>query len=184
MIVRSLTLAVLMIGLAAPAIAQDSKGLAAPPGPDAEALKAWQSNTTFADACNKKDAAAVAALYADDATRVGPYGTVKGRKNIEKEFAAYFKAGWTNIKTKPDTVYTLGPVQWAYGEWSGTGPGPNGMHEFAGTWSVVAAHVGDGWQTIVDTWNLKTDEKTMALVMPPATATGSTTPPPTTPTKK
>jgi ketosteroid isomerase-like protein len=184
MIVRSLTLAVLMIGLAAPAIAQDSKGLAAPPRPDAEALKAWQSNSAFCDAYNKKDAAALAAMYADDASHVGAFGVVRGRQKIEKEYADWFKAGWTNCNSKVDTVYTQGPVAWAYGEWSATGPGPNGMHEFGGTWSSVAAHVGDGWQTMVDTWNIKTDEKTMAVVMPPATATGSTTPPPTTPTKK
>jgi uncharacterized protein (TIGR02246 family) len=53
---------------------------------------------TYIDRYNHKDAAGVAALYADDGVLVPPTSMVTGKANLEKAWQAAFDAGRTNIR--------------------------------------------------------------------------------------
>jgi ketosteroid isomerase-like protein len=78
----------LAIGFTAPTFAQQKETL------DAQAVKkADPLAGKYDEAENSNDAAAVAALYTEDAVWVTPQGTIFGREAIEKQYAEYFKFG-------------------------------------------------------------------------------------------
>ncbi len=87
-------------------------------------------NKKYNEAINNHDAAALGALYTEDAIFVTDTGPVYGRKAIEKWYEDVFK-GWqpkNNIFTiDPHSVRMLGPDNLTYnGDWSETGKGKNG----------------------------------------------------------
>ena len=64
--------------------------------PDAKSKK-------FDEACDNNDAAAVAALFTEDAVQVTPQGPLFGRGAIEKNFAGMFQQGhYSNHLNKDD----------------------------------------------------------------------------------
>src|SRR5262245_881483 len=66
-----------------------------------EALVAYDKK--YDEAFNNNDAAAVAALYTDDAVQVAPEGLIYGRKAIEKHYADLFqKVHFSNHLITPD----------------------------------------------------------------------------------
>jgi uncharacterized protein (TIGR02246 family) len=127
-------------------------------------------NKKYNEAINNHDAAALGALYTEDAIFVTDTGPVYGRKAIEKWYEDVFK-GWqpkNNIFTiDPHSVRMLGPDNLTYnGDWSETGKGKNGEDvPVKGYCSVVDTREGDVWKIRVLTWN----------ITPPPAATPSPT---------
>lgn len=75
---------------------------------------------------NKKDAAGVAALYAEDGVLVPPGPMVTGKANIEKAWRATFDAGRTGIRYDTQQVQAEGNIVWSTGQFSVMSPEENG----------------------------------------------------------
>ena len=161
-------LAVVLVGLAisfaAPAFAQQKDAAASQI--DEQIVK------KFDEAFNNSDAAAVAALYTEDAVQVTPQGPVFGREAIEKLFTGIFHQGhYSNHLNKddqgsPHMIGTAGDEVWRTGEWSFTVQGKSGDPiKLKGYWSAINVREGDTWKIQMLTFN----------VTPPPAATPSPT---------
>jgi uncharacterized protein (TIGR02246 family) len=111
-------------------------------------------NEAWTAAFNKGDAAALAAMYADDAQVLPPDGeAVKGRKAIE-EFWRKAAEGMGDAKLTTLEVHTMGEIM-AYEIGAVTvktkGATPQ---EVAGKYVVVWKRSGTSWKLAVDIWNL------------------------------
>jgi uncharacterized protein (TIGR02246 family) len=83
------------------------------------------------EAANNNDAAAVAALFTQDAIFVTEAGPLYGRQAIEKQFAEWFKGAHVSnhiIKVDPNSFRVVGTADKiaSNGEWSQTAEPPNG----------------------------------------------------------
>jgi uncharacterized protein (TIGR02246 family) len=115
----------------------------------------------YNEAVNQHDAAALAALYTEDAVFVTDGGPVHGRQAIEQWYAKVFE-GWrpqnhagTFDGNAVHPIGTGGDAIWATGEWSETGQGPNGSPApIRGYWSAVDVREGDGWKIRVMAYNV------------------------------
>jgi uncharacterized protein (TIGR02246 family) len=144
-----LALAALAISFAVPAFAQQKDTV------DPQLLE--QINNTISkkydEAVDNNDAAAVAALYTEDAVFVADTGPIYGREAIEKWYADVFKV-WHpknhTVKRDQDSVHSLvtaGNEAWDHGEWSETGQGQNGEPiQVKGYWSAIDTREGDVWK--------------------------------------
>lgn len=106
---------------------------------------AWQT------AYNAGDAAALAALYSEDAKVMAPgSAAVSGRAAIQAMFAADIARGSKNALT---LVEVLGGGDFAIevGSWVETGA--DGAHKDHGTFLTVHKRVGGDWKIYRDTWN-------------------------------
>ena len=100
----------------------------------------------YDEALNKRDAAAIAALYTPDAVLVTEGPTLQGPDAIEKSLAGAFKAGVIGKHaTEIDQVHVQGNLAWAIGSWSDTGPS-NGSHPMHGNWGGVIVPEGGNWK--------------------------------------
>jgi uncharacterized protein (TIGR02246 family) len=111
----------------------------------------------------KGDAAALAALYTEDAVLVNDTGPVYGRQAIEKYYADmfqtlhYFSHDTTYDPTSPHPIGTDGNGVWENGEWSsaiaprGEDCGP---HQLRGYFASVKVREGDTWKVRMATYNL------------------------------
>ena len=92
----------------------------------AQQIRILASN--FDAAFNKNDAAALAALYKEDAVWNTPHGTFTGRQAIEKAYAKYEFGSWhpSNLVGRVDRVMAVGNDVRAYGTWSETWRDTNG----------------------------------------------------------
>jgi uncharacterized protein (TIGR02246 family) len=113
------------------------------------------------DAFNNGDAAALAALYTEDAVLVTDHGPISGREAIEKHFADLFqKVQFSTHLAKcdqysPRVIGTAGNEIWVTGDWSCTIKGQNfGPVDLKGYWGTVDVREGDDWKIQMDTWNL------------------------------
>jgi ketosteroid isomerase-like protein len=115
----------------------------------------------FDEACDNKDAAAVAALFTEDAVLVNDTGPVYGRKAIEKSFADLFQK-WSvsnhiskRDRYSPHIIGTAGNEAWINGEWSLTLQGQNdGPYHLKGYWSSVDVREGDACKDRMQIWNI------------------------------
>ena len=112
------------------------------------------------EAINNGDAAALAALYTEDAVLVNETGPIYGREAIEKHYARYFQSHhFTNHLGKPDQysphiVGTAGNEVWSNGEWSETIKGQGfGPADRKGYWSMICVREGDTGKKRLDIWN-------------------------------
>ena len=159
-------LAGLAISFAIPAFAQRKEAI------DPQTLAQLDAHgMKYSEACNNNDAAALAALYAEDALFITDRGPVYGRQAIEKWFADNFKAvhpksySWEEAPNSPRIIGTATNIGYftptiirSEGEWSVTLQGKNGEAIPAkGYSSVIYALEGDDWKIQVDAWNLTTD---------------------------
>jgi uncharacterized protein (TIGR02246 family) len=168
-----LTLVGLAISFALPTFAQQTNT------PDPR-LREWlvALDKKHAEPWNKNDAAAVAALFTEDAVYVTDRGPVNGRQAIEKYFADLFqKMHFSNHlitvdQFSPHIIGTAGDEMWATGERSLTIQDQNfGPVEAKGYWGAIKVREGDdNWKIRMLTFNTP----------PPPTATGTATPSPTT----
>ena len=76
----------------------------------------------YANAFNRHDADAVAALFAEDGIRVNGEGEVRGRPAIAKQFAKneFQRWNYTDLLKRIDRVLTVGNRVMAQGIWSAT----------------------------------------------------------------
>ncbi|MGA7882386.1 MAG: nuclear transport factor 2 family protein [Terrimicrobiaceae bacterium] len=109
----------------------------------------------FNEAWNKNDAAALAALYTEDAVFCGGDGSGPhyGRDAIEKHFAEGFKRfHFSNHRVivdqfSPHIIGTTGNEVWAFGEWSMTIQGQNGgPRQMKGYSGNIFVREGDAWK--------------------------------------
>jgi ketosteroid isomerase-like protein len=114
----------------------------------------------YDEAVNNNDAAAIAALYAEDAVFVSTRGIIHGRQAIEKWYADVFQR-WhpKNHIGKPDgaphIIGMAGNEAWVTGEWSETGQGKTGDPvQIKGYWSAIDSREGDDWKIRMLTYNL------------------------------
>ena len=134
--IPGLTVAVLIVMAASPAAVQTTSGLPLP-----ELAKSWQ------DAYNRKDAAAVANLYTEDAIRVVPSGIMRGREAIQRNLEASLNAGGHGIVIKPVADHVDGNSGWSITEWSARTRGQDGAEmPINGFAHVTLVRVGNDWK--------------------------------------
>jgi uncharacterized protein (TIGR02246 family) len=101
------------------------------------------------DAYNKRDAAAAAALFTEDAVFVTPDGMVFGRQAIEKRYAETFQR-WliTDFLSRRERLRlnAIDNAVWSVGEWSGTLQSQAGPVLAWGYWSSIYVREGDAWK--------------------------------------
>jgi ketosteroid isomerase-like protein len=114
----------------------------------------------FDEAFNNGDAAAVAALYTEDAILVPDTGPVYGREAIEKYWAGLFKKFHVSNqadKAAPDSPHTIGTAgneAWSHGQWKVTLQGQDGKpFDLTGNWTEIYRREGDTWKRQLDTFS-------------------------------
>jgi ketosteroid isomerase-like protein len=152
-----LALVGLATGFAVPGLAQQKEP--SPSEQDRQQIDALA--TQYAEAANKHDAAAVAALFTEDGVFVTPEGILSGREAIKKIYRAQFKGGpVSDTSIKGVALHVAGNLAWAAGQWSN-----NTAH---GNWGAVDERDGDTWRIRMLTYN----------VTPSTVATGTPAPSP------
>lgn len=107
--------------------------------------QAWQA------AYNSGNAAALAALYAEDAKLMAPGAeAVTGRAAIQALFAQDIARGSKNALTTVE-VFGGGDFAIAVGGWVETGA--DGAHKDHGSYVTVYKRAGGDWKIYRDTWN-------------------------------
>ena len=116
-------------------------------------------NKKYCEAVNNHDAAAIGAMYTEDAIFVTNTGPLYGRQAIEKFYADVFKGWQPKNHTATIDLHSfrmLGPDYLTNdGDWSETGKGKNGEDvPIKGYWSVIMTRQGDAWKIYTTTANL------------------------------
>ena len=150
-----LALVGLAISFALPIVAQETTT------PDPQLRQQLEAFAKKEDeAFNNNDAAAVAALFVDDAVMVTNRGPIYGREAIEKHLVDLFKhVHFSNHLIKVDQIspHMIGTTDkaWNNGEWSTTVQGQNGSPiEMKGYWSSITVHEGNTWRDQLQTFNI------------------------------
>jgi ketosteroid isomerase-like protein len=143
----------LAIGLTAPTLAQQKDTI--------DSQIAEQVTKKIDEGFNSGDAAAVGALFTEDAVFVTPQGPIFGREAIEKLFEGMFQQGhYSNHLNKddqgsPHTIGTAGNEVWRTGEWSSTLQGKSGGPiQLKGYWGAINVREGDTWKIRMLTFNV------------------------------
>ena len=142
-----LVAASLAVGLAVPALAQEK--VAPCTGPEDACRQLAESIRGYDAAFNKKDAAAVAAFYTEDAVYVTEGPILSGRDAIEKSYVNAFKTD-SNLVLNTQESRIMGDVSVAYGAWNVVSSGRS-LH---GNWVTLYVHTGGAWKMRVDTFNV------------------------------
>jgi uncharacterized protein (TIGR02246 family) len=148
--VSALALALIVV---TPALADDAKTIA------------QQIGDKWIAAYNKKDAAALTALYTADAVLM-PNGVAQpiiGTDNIRKYWEEFVKQPLANAALPVSEANMLNPTSlYSLGTWSADA----GEQHITGTWMSVFVQDGGTWKYRADTWN---------MMPPPAPAAASAT---------
>jgi len=152
---RLFALVGLAISLALPTFAQEKETV------DPKIIEQLDADgKKYDEAINNNDAAAVAALFTEDAVFVTDAGVLYGRQAVEKQHAEWFKGAHASDhigKRDPNSVRIVGTADniASSGEWSQTwqAPGQKPVH-MKGYWSVIDTRVGDAWKICVLTYNV------------------------------
>ena len=113
-------------------------------------------NSTWNDTFNGGDAAAVAALYAEDATLSPGNGqTLVGRAEIENLFKSFIDAGVHNHTIEIIAAHGNGDFAYEVAKWSANGAEQDGAKPtFGGILVNVFRRGDDGkWQSQTHVWN-------------------------------
>jgi ketosteroid isomerase-like protein len=124
------------LAIAMPAVAQQTTERGGEP-PSANVAKQWVA------AYNKRDAAAVAALYSENATEVTPNGIIQGRDAVQKRIEADLQKGGHDLSIAIKQTQTTADTSYSLGEWSIKYEGEQSAH---GYWSVIETREGDAWR--------------------------------------
>jgi uncharacterized protein (TIGR02246 family) len=115
----------------------------------------------YDEAFNNNDAAALGALFTEDAVLATDTGLVYGREAIEKHLADLLqKFRFSDHIGKadqysPHTIGTTGNEMWATGEWSCTVRGESGGPiQSKGYWSAIYVREGNAWKKRMDIYNV------------------------------
>jgi ketosteroid isomerase-like protein len=138
----------LAIGFAVPAFAQQKDTV------DPQIIEQLNALTKkFIEAVDNNDAAAVAALFTEDAVFVTDTGPVYGRDAVEKYWADLFKQFHVSNHVSKDDQYsphiigTAGNEVWRNAQWSSTLQGQSGGPiQLKGYWSAIEVREGDAWK--------------------------------------
>ena len=138
----------LAIGFAVPAFAQQKDTV------DPQIIEQLNALTKkFIEAVDNNDAAAVAALFTEDAVFVTDTGPVYGRDAVEKYWADLFKQFHVSNHVSKDDQYsphiigTAGNEVWRNAQWSSTLQGQSGGPiQLKGYWSAIEVLEGDAWK--------------------------------------
>jgi uncharacterized protein (TIGR02246 family) len=139
---RLCVLAGLAISFAIPAFAQRKEAI------DPQTLAQFDAHRTkYSEAYNNNDAAALAALYAEDALFITDRGPVYGRHAIEKWYADTFRQ-WpiTNFSRDTYGLNVIDTVAWSVEEWWGILHGESGPVLVEGYESAIYFREGDAWK--------------------------------------
>lgn len=119
-----------------------------------QALEA--ANAKFVEAFNRGDAAAVVALYMDDATLLPPNSDmIRGRQGLQDFWSAAMKAGFKDVALTTVEVGGSGDTAYEIGKYS-LAIQPEGQERRAdsGKYLVVWKRQADGWWKLqADIWN-------------------------------
>jgi ketosteroid isomerase-like protein len=139
---------------------------------DAKALAEFGEFTQKRDeALINRDAAALAALFTEDALLVAPDGIFSDRPAIEKRYADTFQRSPSTIFSDPRD-YALRAVDnavWSEGEWSSTLQDEIGIVFVRGYWTAIYVREGDAWKIRL----LTLSEHPRPAATPPHTASPS-----------
>jgi uncharacterized protein (TIGR02246 family) len=127
---------------------------------------------TWVEAAERKDAAAVAALYSDDAVIASPLGeTARGRQAIESLWQTQLPMS-DNLRVNPSTVEAASDMVAEYGTFSQQLTLPGGTpQDVDGEYVVVTRRQNDGdWRIVMHMTFVRMPE---GQAMPAATATGT-----------
>ena len=120
-----------------------------------------QIDKEFDEAFNNGDAAALAALFTQDAVWVTPQGPLFGREAIQKRFAGMFQQGhYSNHLNKddqgsPHIIGTAGDEVWRTGQWTFTLQGESsGPIQLKGYWGAINVREGETWKIRMLTFNV------------------------------
>ena len=143
----------LAIGLATPTLAQQKDTI--------DSQIAEQVTKKIDEGFNNGDAAAVGALFTEDAVFVTPQGPIFGREAIEKLFAGMFQQGHysdhlnKDDQGSPHTIGTAGNEVWRTGEWSSTLQGKSGGPiQLKGHFGAINVREGETWKIRMLTFNV------------------------------
>ena len=143
----------LAIGLATPTLAQQKDTI--------DSQIAEQVTKKIDEGFNNGDAAAVGALFTEDAVFVTPQGPIFGREAIEKLFAGMFQQGhYSNHLNKddqgsPHMIGTADDEVWRTGEWSFTLQGKSGGPiQLKGHFGAINVREGETWKIRMLTFNV------------------------------
>ena len=101
------------------------------------------------EAFTNKDAAAVAALFTEDAVLVAPDGMFDGRQAIEKRYEDTVQRWpFMAFEDPRDCGYlkAIDNAVWSFGEWRGTLQGQTGPVFVNGYFSAIYVREGDAWK--------------------------------------
>ncbi|HET6361803.1 MAG TPA: SgcJ/EcaC family oxidoreductase [Gemmatimonadota bacterium] len=120
-----------------------------------DAVAGWES------AALAGDAAALAALYAEDAVLAPPNAPkAVGRAAIQAAFTEMLAATpftAIDIVTDESDVSASGDIAWAHGSYTSTNTMPDGTaYEDTGKWLSVYENYDGQWTHVADTWNSDT----------------------------
>jgi uncharacterized protein (TIGR02246 family) len=165
-----LALTGLAIGLTMPALAQSNES--APSEQDRQQIEALAAR--YAEASNRHDAAAIAALFTEGGAFVSPEGILSGRQAIEKLYRDTFNAAAVSDTVIQTTeMHVMGDLAWAVGQWR------NNTQQ--GHWGSVDERRGGAWQLRMLTYNVTPPSAVPATpATPPPPAVGLGAPSPTT----
>jgi len=124
-----------------------------------EQLRAFSKKVD--EAWNNNDAAALAALFTQDAVLMNDTGPIYGREAIEKHYANVFREVHISNhldkadQNSPHIIGTTGNEAWSNGQWSLTYQVKGGDPvELTGYWLEIYSREGGTWKKRVDAWNL------------------------------
>jgi uncharacterized protein (TIGR02246 family) len=151
-----LTLAGLAIGVAVPSIAQQKDTADPRMVQQCDLLGVVSAIDEFGalsqkldEAYNKNDAAAVAALFTEDAVLVAPDGIFSGRQDIEKRYKDTLQR-WPitdfNGRRERRHLNAIDNAVWSAGQWASTFQSETGPAFAWGYWSAIYIREGDAWK--------------------------------------
>ena len=101
----------------------------------------------YVQAFNKKDAAAVAALFAEDAVRVNAQGIIRGREAIQQSTQAGLDAGSHTLNLRYHVAHIDGSTGWSVAEYDYQLRGKDGSDApVRGFATSVWVRDGGGWK--------------------------------------
>jgi uncharacterized protein (TIGR02246 family) len=101
------------------------------------------------EAYNKNDAAAVAALFTEDAVLVSPDWMFNGRKDIEEGYKEKFqRSPITDFNSRRERRHlnAIDNAAWSAGQWFSTSQSQTGPVLSWGYWSAIYVWEGDAWK--------------------------------------
>ncbi len=103
---------------------------------------------------NSGDMDGLERLYVADAVVIPKGAAVSGAEGIRTFFASLKAKGFDEHKTTVNAAQVKGNLLLVTGRWAMTGPGDGGARKsFEGNWVNVLERQGDGWRTVLHTWN-------------------------------